>query len=76
MSLVDIAASLRLYIALPRDSNSLIDIFCAVRGVMDTVIRVVDEACDRKFNEAQIVKFHGKVCVCLQEVFYEVSCCA
>ncbi len=43
----------------------------AVRDVMSLVVAVVTAACEKKLTEAQIVRFHGKVCVCLQEALLE-----
>jgi hypothetical protein len=43
----------------------------AVRDVMTLVVAVVTAASEKKVTEAQIVKFHGKVCVCLQEALLD-----
>ncbi len=47
----------------------------AVRAVMNVVVAVVTAACDDKFSEAKVVDFHGKVCMCLEEVVFEVRVC-
>ena len=43
----------------------------SVRDVMNLVVAVVTAASEKKVTEAQIVKFHGKVCVCLQEALLD-----
>ena len=40
---------------------------------MNVVVAVVTAACDDKLSEAKVVEFHGKVCMCLEEVIYEVK---
>jgi hypothetical protein len=35
-------------------------------------VEVITAACDKKFTDGQIAKFHGKVCVCLSEMIHEV----
>lgn len=42
---------------------------------MDHVVEIITAACDKKFTDGQIAKFHGKVCVCLSEMIHEVGKC-
>lgn len=37
---------------------------------MDAAVSVVTATCDKRLTSAQVVAFHGKVCVCLNEMFF------
>ena len=48
----------------------------AVKDILSLLVAVVTAACEKKLTESQIVKFHGKVCVCVQECIFEVRAVA
>ena len=37
---------------------------------MDLVAAIVEATCDNRMSASKIVEFHGKIMVCLSEMFY------
>lgn len=38
---------------------------------MEYAVAVVDATCDKKLVPSHVLDFHGKICVCISECFYE-----
>lgn len=42
----------------------------ALVDVMTAAVAVVHATCDKRLTCAQVIAFHGKICVCLNEMFF------
>jgi hypothetical protein len=41
--------------------------------MMEHAVAVVHATCDKRLTPSQVASFHGKIVVCLHEMFYSVS---